>query len=177
MGPRGCKRAALGPGPQLTYGALAPHGGATPFAHSSRTHRMRRQKTFTRADRLEHLLLGEVERVLSYEVRNPLAHVVRVTGGHLSPDLGHLRVQYILEDDSEPGPTLLEVLERTATFVGRTLQESFQLRVKPTVAYHFDRDAVRSRRVAQLLAEDKLLRPPAAEVHDANPEPSGDTPQ
>ncbi len=120
---------------------------------------MRRQPSFTRADRLEHLLVDEVERLLSYEVRSPLAQLVKVTGGRLSPDLGHLRINFITTDESEPSANLLEVLERSAAFVGRTLQESFQLRGRPTIAYHYDRDAVRARRVEQLLQEDKRLHP------------------
>lgn len=130
---------------------------------------MRRQPSFTRADRLEHLLIDEVERLLSYEVRSPLAQLVKVTGGRLSPDLGHLRINYILNDDAEPSASLLEVLDRSAAFVGRTLQESFQLRARPTIAYHFDRDTLRARRVEQLLQQDKLLHPPQpAESSDAS---------
>lgn len=132
---------------------------------------MRRQPTFSRADRLEHLLVDEVERLLSYEVRNPLAQKVRVMGGHLSPDLGHLRISYVLHEGDEPGPALLEVLARSAAFVGRTLQESFQLRARPTVVYHFDRDAQRARRVQELLDQDKRLRTPESDAPDASPLP------
>jgi ribosome-binding factor A len=128
---------------------------------------MRRQPTFTRADRLEHLLIDEVERLLAYEVRSPLAQLVKVTGGRLSPDLGHLRIQFVLHDGTEPGPPLQEMLLRSAPFIGRMLSESFQLRVRPQVAFHFDREAMRMTRVQQLLDEDKAKHPPPPE------EPSG----
>jgi ribosome-binding factor A len=130
---------------------------------------MRRQPTFTRAERLEHLLIDEVERLLSYEVRSPLAQLVKVTGGHLSPDLGHLRINYILNDETEPSANLLEVLDRSAAFVGRTLQEGMQLRSRPTIVYHYDRDTLRARRVEQLLQQDKLLHPTPTEDSPAEP--------
>jgi ribosome-binding factor A len=47
------------------------------------------------------------------------------------------------------------------------LSESFQLRVRPQVAFHFDREAMRMTRVQQLLDEDKAKHPPPPE------EPSG----
>lgn len=118
---------------------------------------MRRKATFTRADRVEHLLIDEVERLLAYEVRDPAAQNVKVTGGHLSPDLGHLRVQYILHTGGEPSPAVTEMLERTAPFLARTVQEILQLRVRPQVAFHFDRDSLQLERVRE------ILRPPPAE--------------
>ncbi len=134
---------------------------------------MRRQPSFTRADRLEHLLLDEVDRLLSYEVRSPLAQQVKVVGGHLSPDLGHLRVNYILHDGSDTFPALQEVLEKAETFLARALQEALQLRGKPKIAFHYDRDAERARRVDQLLLEDRLKHPPVAPIAEALAETAG----
>lgn len=125
---------------------------------------MRRQPSFTRADRLEHLLLDEVERLLSYEVRSPLAQQVKVVGGHLSADLGHLRVNYVLIDGGEPKPALDEVLLRAEPFLARTLQESMQLRGKPKIAFHYDRDAEKARRVEELLKQERLRHPAATEA-------------
>lgn len=122
---------------------------------------MRRQPSFTRAGRLEHLMLDEVERLLNYEVRSPLAQQVKVTGGKLSPDLSHLRVQFMLLQGGEPGPAYTELWERVAPFVSRTLQETLQLRGRPHIAFHFDRDAVRMERVRELLALDKPPEPPS----------------
>lgn len=132
---------------------------------------MRRQPSFTRADRLEHLLLDEVERLLSYEVRSPLAQQVKVVGGHLSPDLGFLRVNFVMIEGGEPPAALQEVLVRAEPFVARTLQESMQLRAKPKIAFHYDRDAEKARRVEQLLKEERLKHPPIAEPPAEPPQP------
>ena len=134
---------------------------------------MRRQPSFTRADRLETLMLDEVERLLSYEVRSPLALTVKVVVGRLSPDLGHLRVMYILRDGdgtAEPGKPLLDVLEKAQSFIGRTLVEALDLRSKPHVVFVFDKDAQRAQRVEAILAAERAKRPAEAE------EPADDVP-
>jgi len=116
---------------------------------------MRRQPSFTRADRLEHLMADEVERLLSYEVRSPLAQQIKVVMVRLSPDLGHLRVQYVLHSGEEPGKAMLEMLELAKVFLSRALTEALLLRKKPTLVFHFDRDAMRLHRVEALLAADR----------------------
>lgn len=119
---------------------------------------MRRQPSFTRADRLETLMLDEVERLLSYEVRSPLALQVKVVTGRLSPDLGHLRVNYILREGDgtqEPSKALVDVLERAQSFIGRTLVEALDLRSKPHVVFVFDKDAQRAQRIEQILADER----------------------
>ena len=132
---------------------------------------MRRQPSFTRADRLEHLMADEVERLLAYEVRSPLALQVKVVHTHLSPDLGHLRVNYVLHSGTEPPPALQVMLEQAASFVSRTVAETLQLRKKPTIAFHFDRDAMRMARVESLLRDDKA-RAAAVVPGEAGTEPT-----
>lgn len=127
---------------------------------------MRRQPSFTRADRLEALMLDEVERLLSYEVRSPLALTIKVVTGRLAPDLGHLRVNYIIRDGDgtqEPSKALLDVLERAQSFIGRTLVDAMDLRSKPHVVFVFDKDAQRAQRIEQILADERAKRQPVAE--------------
>ncbi len=100
-------------------------------------------------------MTDEVERLLAYEVRKPMARQIKVVHAHLSPDLGHLRVQYVMVNGEEATDVITEFLQLTAGFVARALTESLQLRKKPQVAFHFDRDAMRSHRVEELLAEEK----------------------
>ena len=140
---------------------------------------MRRQPTFTRADRLETLMLDEVERLLSYEVRSPLALTVKVVAGRLSPDLGHLRVMYIVREGggtAEPSKALLEVLEKAQSFIGRTLVEAMDLRAKPHVVFVFDKDAQRAQRIEQILADERAKRPVAPEGASEPEEPKADGP-
>ncbi|MBM4342030.1 MAG: ribosome-binding factor A [Deltaproteobacteria bacterium] len=112
---------------------------------------MRRKPSFTRADRIEHLMLGEVERLLAYEVKDALAQNIKVTTVRLSPDLGHLRVGYVLHDGSQPFEALTDMLARTTPFVARTLREELALRHRLTVAFAFDREADQLERVRALL--------------------------
>lgn len=136
---------------------------------------MRRQPSFTRAERLRHLMADEVERLLAYEVRSPLALQIKVVHAHLSPDLGHLRVNYVLHAGTEPTPAIYAMLELAASFVSRTVAETLQLRKKPTIAFHFDRDAMRMVRVESLLREDKA-RAAAGEGEVVGETPAADVP-
>ncbi len=131
---------------------------------------MRRQPSFTRAGRMEHLMLDEVERLLNYEIRSQLAQQIKVTGGRLSADLGHLRVQFVLQQGGEPGKAYQELFERVGPFLSRTLQETLQLRGRPQVAFHFDRDAIQMERIRVLLSAEK------ADAAAAEPEPAEDAP-
>ena len=125
---------------------------------------MRRQPTFTRADRLESIMTDEVARILSYEVRSPLAQHVKIVASHLSGDLGHLRINYVLVDGGETTPAIEAMLEQTAGFLGRTMRETLQLKKKTVIAFHFDRDFMRAHRVAEILAaETRTAVPDAAE--------------
>ena len=119
-------------------------------------------------------MLDEVERLLAYEVRSPLALTIKVVSGRLSPDLGHLRVMYVLREaggTGVPDKALLEMLEKAQSFVGRTLQEALDLRTRPHVAFVFDRDAQRAQRVEQILAAERALQPPSAEASAATTAP------
>lgn len=131
---------------------------------------MRRQPTFTRADRLEHLMLDEVDRLLNYEIRSPLARLCKVVHVKLSGDLGHLRVSYVLHAGGEPGKEIQEVLDSASTYVGRTLVESLQLRKRPTVVFSFDRDAMHALRVQDILRAEQQR----TAASDPTPPPAGD---
>jgi ribosome-binding factor A len=136
---------------------------------------MRRQQSFTRADRLEQLMVEEVERLLSYELRSPLAQQVKVTGGRLSPDLGHLRILYMLHSGDPAFEALTEMLDKAGPFLSRTLKESLQLRAKPTVVFQYDSDAVQLERVRKALAASKALELAAlaeSETATTVPEPT-----
>ena len=128
---------------------------------------MRRQPSFTRADRLQSLMLDEVERLVSYEVRSPLAQKVKVVASRLSPDLGHLRVMYVMLDGSDATDAVQDVLEKASAFVARNLVEALDLSKWPQVVFQFDADAQRSRRVEQILAAERART--VANVADSDP--------
>ena len=121
---------------------------------------MRRAPSFTRADRLQNLMLDEVERLLAYEVRSPLAQQVKVVAGKLSGDLSHLRCMYVLRDGAAAGPHIQQMLDKSTSFIGRTLVEMLDLNSKPHVTFVFDLDAQRAQRVQSILAAEAAKRGP-----------------
>ena len=125
---------------------------------------MRRQPQFTRAERLQHLMLDEVTRIVGGELRSPIATHVLVTAVRLAGDLAHLRVRYVLEGSEEPSAKAAEVLERSAAFVARSLARGLQLRRVPKVVFTFDDEYIRLRRIRDLLAKDRPADDPPGEA-------------
>jgi ribosome-binding factor A len=114
---------------------------------------LRRRPTFTRAGRLGALMRDEVERVLAYEVRAAAAREVKVTDAVLSPDLGHLRVRYVMAASDEASEPVQEALERMAGFVARAMAEALQVHRPPRVVFSFDREYARLRKMQALLGQ------------------------
>ncbi len=112
---------------------------------------MRRRPTFTRADRLGTLMRDEVERVVDFELTSSVARQVQVTDAVLAPDLGHLRVRYVMRQGDDPSEKAQEALDRVAGYVARSLAESLQLNRSPRVVFSFDKEFVRLRKVRALL--------------------------
>ncbi|MBI3178461.1 MAG: hypothetical protein HYZ27_02295 [Deltaproteobacteria bacterium] len=73
---------------------------------------------------------------------------------YLAPDLGFLRVHYVLPEGGDVNDAVQLALDQAATWVARTLRETLQLRKAVEVAFRFDKDAMRLQRVEQILAAD-----------------------
>ena len=131
---------------------------------------MRRQPQFTRAERLQHLMLDEVSRIVGGELRSPITAHVHVTHVRLSGDLAHLRVRYVIEGSDEPSEKAAEALARAAAFVARSLARGMQLRRVPMVVFTFDDEFVRLRRIRELLLQEQAAKEAAGEdeVPDSN---------
>ena len=129
---------------------------------------MRRRPQFSRADRIGHLMHEEVIRIVSSEIRGPLALHVNVTATKLSPDLGHLRVHYVMHNDDEPNERAQEMLERAAGFMASALRQSLGLKRRPKVVFRFDREYIRMRRVKDILSKDS--EPERADADSTHPE-------
>jgi ribosome-binding factor A len=114
---------------------------------------MARKPSFTRADRLEQLMLDEVERLIEFELRSPLARRAKPVVAKLSPDLGHLRVGYVLHGGGEPPREVQEALTKAAPYVARALGEVLDLKKRLEVAFTIERDALQAQRVQSLLQE------------------------
>lgn len=106
----------------------------------------------------------EVSRVVQYELRSPLARHVEVTSTRLSGDLGHLKVHWIIGETARRDAAQT-VLDKAASYVGRVLRETFQMRKTPKVVFHYDEEQQRLQRVKALLDQD--LRPADGDLDEA----------
>lgn len=116
---------------------------------------MKRRRPFTRAERIGGLMREEVGRIIAYELRSGLARYVEVTGTRLSGDLGHLKVSWVLRDGGDANPAQM-MLEKAASYVGRVLRDTFQMRKTPKVVFYFDKEHERLRNVRKLLDDDRV---------------------
>jgi ribosome-binding factor A len=132
-----------------------------------------RPARFTRADRVQHLMADEVERLLAFEARNPLCRQVKIVHAYLAPDLGFLRVHYVLQRGGDRDDRVQEALERAAPWVARTLRDTLQLRKPLEVAFKFDKDAMRLQRVDQLLTAEREGRASVSVAPDGEVTVSG----
>ena len=108
-------------------------------------------------------MLDEVERLLAFELRSPQARRAKPVVAKLSPDLGHLRVGYVLHDGSEPPREVQDALAKAAPYVARTLVEVLDLKKRLDVAFTVERDAVQAQRIQSLLAPTEKPEPPKPE--------------
>ena len=115
---------------------------------------MRRRRPYTRAERIGGLMKDEVERIVQYELRSKLARHVEITSARLSGDLGHLKVQWVMRD-GQPSEGAAEMLDKAASYVGRVLRDTYQMRKTPKVVFHYDAEHQRLKRVAAILQADR----------------------
>lgn len=132
---------------------------------------MRRKRPFTRAERVGSLMHEEVARIVECELRSNLAQHVQVTGATLSGDLTQLKVHWIMRD-GDVYEAAGVMLDKAASFVGRALRDTFQMRKTPRVVFRYDAERERLKRVRELL-DAQGLGPtdgpkPAATTADAD---------
>lgn len=94
-----------------------------------------------RQARLEHLLVDELQSLISDEASDPALEGIRVLAVHLAPDGGHARVAYAvvasLEDEVEVGRTTRDGLGRATPFLRARLAQHLQLKRLPKLTFTF----------------------------------------
>lgn len=94
-----------------------------------------------RQARLEHLLLHELESLISDEATDPALRGVRLLSLHLSPDAGHARVAYVvtaaLSREREVRRSSSEGLTRATGFLRTRLAAQLALKKVPGLSFTF----------------------------------------
>lgn len=94
-----------------------------------------------RQERLEHILLDEVQWLIREEARDAALAGVRIVSVSLSPDGGHARIGYAVEaqlsHEKEAGPRSKDALERAAGFLRARLASGLDLKRTPKLSFVF----------------------------------------
>jgi ribosome-binding factor A len=94
-----------------------------------------------RQARLEHIILDELQCLISDDATDPAVEGIRILAVHLSPDGGHARVAYAvvapLNREPEVRKTSKEGLGRAAGFLRARLAETLDLKKTPRLTFAF----------------------------------------
>jgi ribosome-binding factor A len=94
-----------------------------------------------RQARLEHLLIDELQSLISDEATDPSLDGIKVLAVHLSPDGGHARVAYavvaLLSREAELASSTRAGLGRATPFLRARLAEQLQLKKLPKLTFTF----------------------------------------
>ena len=108
---------------------LSPEGGLPPEAAGHRT------------ARLEHILIDELQFLISDEATDPSLAGIKVLAVHLAPDGGHARVAYAvfaeLHREQELARLTRAGLERATPFLRARLAEQLRLKKLPKLTFTF----------------------------------------
>lgn len=108
---------------------LSPEGGLPPEAAGHRT------------ARLEHILIDELQFLISDEATDPSLDGIKVLAVHLAPDGGHARVAYAvfaeLHREQELARLTRAGLERATPFLRARLAEQLRLKKLPKLTFTF----------------------------------------
>lgn len=94
-----------------------------------------------RQARLEHILLNELQSVLTDEAADPKLEGIKLLAVHLSADGGHARVAYAvlsaLSDEQRFGRASLQALARARGFLRARLSQQLDLKKTPNLSFTF----------------------------------------
>ncbi len=94
-----------------------------------------------RTGRLEHLLVDELQYLISDEATDPSLEGIKVLAVHLAPDGGHARVAYAvvaaLDREQELAQLTKAGLERATPFLRARLADHLRLKKLPKFTFTF----------------------------------------
>ncbi len=104
-----------------------------------------------RKERLDELLLRELETIICYELDDPRLHDVTVTAVDVTRDLQTARVYVALLDESSDERAVLNGLEHARGYVRSQIAGRLQLRRVPDLVFRIDRQYAAAARVDAIL--------------------------
>lgn len=106
-----------------------------------------------RQERVGDLIRDEVSDIIRREMNDPRLGFVSITRVDLSPDLRYARLFVsVFADDSERRETI-QVLNRAAAFIRRTLAPRLRMRTIPELSFRLDHSMEHAENVARILRE------------------------
>jgi ribosome-binding factor A len=106
------------------------------------SHRQRRVADFIRE---------QLAELLQREARDPRLGLVTLTAVDVSPDLQQAHIYFSLIGDEKAVKEAHRGLDHASGFLRRELAARLQLRVVPTLTFHFDKSLATGSRIEQLL--------------------------
>lgn len=104
-----------------------------------------------RKERLDELLLRELESIICYELDDPRLRDVTVTAVDVTRDLQTARVYVALLDANGDERAVLDGLERARGYVRSQIAGRLQLRRVPDLVFRMDRQYAAAARVDAIL--------------------------
>jgi ribosome-binding factor A len=96
---------------------------------------------FSRIDRVQNLLKGEIARVIDQELDNPLLPpFITIHGVKVSKDLHYatVLVTFLADADPEDCKRTIEELNRSAGYIGRLVAQRVELRRHPRLRFVYN---------------------------------------
>lgn len=106
-----------------------------------------------RTERVNDLLLRELNQLLLRELRDPRVKLATVSRVEVSGDLQHARVGISALGSEEKRHGCVEALRGARGFLRSRLASRLRLRVVPELVFDLDRGAEHSLRIAHLLED------------------------
>jgi len=118
-------------------------------------------KDYTRTSRIAHEIQIYLAKFIEREIKDPRLGVVTITGVEVSRDLAHAKIHVVVRDEKQ-AEISLQVLNKAAGFLRRSLGKELSLRIIPELHFFYDESSVYGRRIDELLQDV----PPADENSD-----------
>jgi ribosome-binding factor A len=115
-----------------------------------------------RRERVEHLVRGEIARLLQQEAKDPRLGAISVSEVRMTADLRQARVFFRIVGDRLDVAGATRALERATPFLRGAVSRALGLRVTPALAFEYDVTLDRARRLEALLSGER----PGADPED-----------
>jgi ribosome-binding factor A len=107
--------------------------------------------TSYRQRRVADFIQEQLAELLQREVRDPRLGLITITAVDVSPDLQQAHVYFSLIGDQAAVKNAQRGLDHASGFLRRELAARLQLRVVPTLTFHFDKSLAEGSRIEELL--------------------------